>query len=391
MKRKMYGGADFRFAKSIEELQTIGRRRIPNFCMEYIEGGSDDELTLERNRTAFDKVGFVPKTLIDVSARSQMIDIFGKPSASPFLIGPTGFSGLVAKQGDLALAKAAAAAGIPFVLSNASTMKFSEVAEQSGARLWMQIYLYRTREHVRKLVERLKNFGIEAIVVTTDSAIYGNREWDLRNYVRPLELNWRNKIDVAMHPRWIYDVLVPAGVPRFANLEGVLEPGKDSVKGAATAIGKELDPSLSWADIQWLRDIWPGRLIIKGIMRADDAQKAVSLGADAIVLSNHGGRQLDGAMSSFETLQEVCTAVDGRLLVMLDGGFRRGTDILKARALGAHSAWVGRATTYGLAAGGEDGVSHAISLLKAEIDRGLGLLGCADIRELDTDYVRVVQ
>ena len=391
MKRKLYGGTDYRRAKSVDELRAIAARRIPNFCLEYVEGGSDDEATLSRNRTAFQNLAFVPKTLIDVSVRSQAIELFGKPSAGPFMIGPTGFSGLVAKDGDLALAKAAAAAGIPFILSNASTMNFARVAEESGARLWMQIYLYRTRDFVRKLVERLIAHQIEAIVVTTDSAIYGNREWDLRNYAKPLVLNWRNKLDVALHPRWLFDVMVPKGVPKFANLEGLLEPGKDSVQGAASAIGQELDPSLSWQDIQWLRDLWPGKLIIKGIMCPQDAQRAVAVGADAIVLSNHGGRQLDGAASAFECLRDVCAAVKGAIPVMLDGGFRRGTDILKAIALGAHAVLLGRATTYGLAAGGQAGAAHAIALLACEVDRSLGLLGCADIKDLDASFVKTTR
>jgi (S)-mandelate dehydrogenase len=193
---------------------------------------------------------------------------------------------------------------------------------------------------------------------------------------------------VMLHPRWIFDVLVPHGVPRFANLGDMLPPGQDSVQGAASAIAKELDPSLNWADIRWLRDLWPGKLIVKGVMCVEDAVTAAKSGADGIVLSNHGGRQLDGAISSMEILPEVAAAVGSQLTVMLDGGFRRGSDIVKARALGADAVLLGRATTYGLAAGGEAGVAHAINLLKTEVDRVVGLLGCSDLSQLDTSYIR---
>ena len=388
MKRRLYKGTDYRRAHSIDELREVARRRVPNFCFEYVEGGSDDEVTLKRNRSVFEEIGFVPRTLVDVSARSQAVDLFGKPSAAPFMIGPTGFSGLLTREGDLALARAAASAGIPYILSNASTMRLEEVVQRAGGRVWMQLYLYRTRDYAARLVDRMKAIGIEALVVTTDSAIFGNREWDRRNYARPLKLDLRNTIDVMLHPRWIFDVLVPHGVPRFANLGDMLPPGQDSVQGAASAIAKELDPSLNWADIRWLRDIWPGKLIVKGVMCVEDAVTAAKSGADGIVLSNHGGRQLDGAISSMEILPEVAAAVGSQLTVMLDGGFRRGSDIVKARALGADAVLLGRATTYGLAAGGEAGVAHAINLLKTEVDRVVGLLGCSDLSQLDTSYIR---
>jgi (S)-mandelate dehydrogenase len=388
MKRRLYKGTDYRRTHSIDELREVARRRVPNFCFEYVEGGSDDEVTLKRNRSVFGEIGFVPRTLVDVSARSQAVDLFGKPSAAPFMIGPTGFSGLLTREGDLALARAAASAGIPYILSNASTMRLEDVVRRAGGRVWMQLYLYRTRDYAARLVDRMKAIGIEALVVTTDSAIFGNREWDRRNYARPLKLDLRNTIDVMLHPRWIFDVLVPHGVPRFANLGDMLPPGQDSVQGAASAIAKELDPSLNWADIRWLRDLWPGKLIVKGVMCVEDAVTAAKSGADGIVLSNHGGRQLDGAISSMEILPEVAAAVGSQLTVMLDGGFRRGSDIVKARALGADAVLLGRATTYGLAAGGEAGVAHAINLLKTEVDRVVGLLGCSDLSQLDTNYIR---
>jgi (S)-mandelate dehydrogenase len=388
MQRHLYGGSDFRRAQNIEELRVIARRRIPNFSFEYVEGGAEDEVTLRRNRTVFEEIALLPRTLVNVAERRQGIDLFGKPSASAFLIGPTGFNGLLTHRGDVALARAAAQAGIPFVLSNASTVSLEDVAKEAGGRVWMQLYLYRTREYAARLVDRIDKVGLEALVVTTDSAIFGNREWDRRNYRRPLELTLRNTIDVALHPRWLFDVMVPHGVPRFKNLGDLLPPGQDSARGAASALARELDPSLNWDDILWLRRLWPRKLIIKGILTVEDALLAAETGADGIVLSNHGGRQLDGAISGMEILPDVVAAVGDRLTVLIDGGFRRGSDIVKARLLGAHAVMLGRATLYGLAAGGEPGARHAIEILTTEIDRVLGLLGFSDINHMDAQCVR---
>ena len=388
MLRRFYTGRDPRRAHSIEDLRAMAARRVPNFCFEYIEGGAEEEATLRRNRDVFSEIAFKPRSLIDVSRRNIGIDLFGRRSAAPFMIGPTGFSGLLAHEGDIALASAAAAAGIPFILSNASTVPLERVIEAAGGRMWMQVYMYRTRDFVAKLAERAERAGVEALVVTTDSAIYGKREWDLRNYARPLKLNPRNTLDVLAHPRWMLEVLWPHGMPRFANLGDLLPPGKDSVSGAATALAKELDPSLSWEDLRWLRDRWPRRLIIKGLLHPEDARQAVAIGADGIVLSNHGGRQLDGAVSAMDVLPEVVEAVKGRLAIMLDGGFRRGSDIVKAMALGADAVLVGRATTWGLAAGGRAGADRAIEILMNEVDRVIGLLGCDNIAALGHEQVQ---
>lgn len=388
MQRRLYIGSDPRRAHSIEELRAMAARRVPHFCFEYIEGGSEEEATLRRNRDVFSEIAFKPRSLVDVSRRDIGINLFGRRSAAPFMIAPTGFSGLLAHEGDIALAKAAAGAGIPFILSNASTVPLEKVIEAAGGRVWMQVYMYRTRDFVAQLAERAERAGVEALVVTTDSAIYGKREWDLRNYAKPLKLDVRNLIDVLAHPRWMKEVLWPNGMPRFANLGDLLPPGKDSVSGAASALAKELDPSLSWEDIRWLRDRWPRRLIIKGLLHPDDAKRAASLGADGIVLSNHGGRQLDGAVSAMDVLPDVVDAVKGRLAVMLDGGFRRGSDIVKAMALGADAVLVGRATTWGLAAGGRAGADRAVEILMTEIDRVIGLLGCSSIASLDHQSVQ---
>ncbi|QNB05508.1 alpha-hydroxy-acid oxidizing protein [Herbaspirillum frisingense] len=389
MKRRLYTGPEVQRAQSIEELRAIARKRVPNFCFEYVEGGAEEEISLRHNREVFSRIAFVPRTLVDVSVRSQQRRLFGKDVASPFLIGPTGFSGLLAREGDVAMARAAGQAGVPFVLTNVSTTSLEDVVRRSGAQVWQQVYLYRDRDFVADVARRAQAAGIDTLVLTTDSAVYGKREWDLRNFSSPRQLDWRNKIDVLCHPRWLIDILYPHGFPRFANLGDLLPAGQTSVRGAAAAIlGQSLSPALDWRDVEWLRGIWPGNLVLKGVMQAQDAQHAVALGVDGIVLSNHGGRQLDGALSTMDVLPEVVAAVKGQLTVMLDGGFRRGADIVKAIALGADAVLLGRATTYGLAAGGEAGAARALEILRSEVDRVLALLACPDIAQLDASYLR---
>lgn len=388
MRRQFYAGMDYRRARSIEELRLIAQRRTPNFCFEYVEGGAEDEVTLRRNRQVFDDIAFLPKTLVGVARRNQGIDLFGQRMSAPFAIAPTGFNGMLTHQGDLKMAQAAAKAGIPFTLSNVSNTSLEEIADKAGGTLWMQVYVYRTRDFARKIVERAKHAGFSGLVVTTDMPVYGNREWDLRNFRKPLKLDMRNLVDVSLHLRWLFDVLVPHGMPRFKNLGDLLPPGQDSAKGASAVLGRELDPSLLWDDIRWLRDLWPGALIVKGVSTAQDALTAAECGADGIVISNHGGRQLDGSVSPMEVLTEIAASVKGRTSILIDSGFRRGTDILKAKAMGADAVLIGRAGLYGLAAGGEAGAAHAIDILKMEVDRTLGLLGCPDIAGLTSESLR---
>jgi len=367
----------------------MARQRLPNFCFEYVEGGAEEEVSLRRNREVFTRIGFLPRTLVNVSVRTQRCQLFGQEIASPFLIGPTGFSGLLAREGDVAMARAANIAGVPFVLTNVSTTALEEVVRRSGAQVWQQVYLYRDREFVASIARRALAAGISTLVLTTDSVVYGKREWDLRNFSGPRKLDWRNKLDVLAHPRWMIDILYPHGFPHFANLGDLLPKGQTSVRGAAAAIlGQSLSPALDWHDVEWLRGIWPGRLVLKGVMHVKDAQRAVQAGVDGIVLSNHGGRQLDGALSTMDVLPEVVAAVKGQLAVMLDGGFRRGADIVKAIAMGADAVLLGRATTYGLAAGGQAGAERALEILRSEVDRVLALLACPDINQVDSSYLR---
>jgi (S)-mandelate dehydrogenase len=387
MQRRLYVGTDVTRASSIEELRAMARRRVPNFAFEYVEGGAEDEETLRRNREAFANVALLPRTLVDVKERSQAVTLFGRPSASPFLIGPTGFNGMLSDQADLALARAAREAGVPFVLSHVSTTPLERVAAEAGGRIWMQLYPFKDREVVRRLIERAAAAGCEALVVTTDCPLFGNREWDRRNYRAPMKLDARNLLDVLLHPRWIADVLVPNGVPRFGNLDDVLPPGQNTARNAAAFLSRQMDPSLNWRDLDWLRSLWPGKLVVKGILVPDDARRAESCGADGIILSNHGGRQLDGAVSAFEVLPEVAAALGPQVTLLVNGGFRRGADVVKAVALGAHAVLLGRATLYGVAAGGQAGAARALAILRAGVDRVIGLLGCPDIAALDAGYL----
>lgn len=391
MKRRRYAGTDYRKALNIQDLEGIAQRRLPNFVFEYLQGGADDERALHHNRAVFDDYRFMPRTLTRVGPRDLSTTLLGRQHALPLVIGPTGYNGMLSRDGDIKLATAASGANIPFVLSNVATTSLEDIAAVEGLNAWMQIYFYRDRDYVRKLVDRCQAAHYETIVVTTDSAIYGNREWDLRNFRKPMQPTLRNLLHLLMRPRWIADVLIPDGMPTFKNLDDLLPPGKQSVQGASAVIGQQLDSTLNWDDIAWLRDRWPGKLIIKGILSPDEAEQAASLGVDALVLSNHGGRQLDHACSPVEVLPEARQRVGQRCQLFVDSGFRRGTDVVKALALGADAVWLGRTTLYGLAAGGQPGVEHALDILHREIDRTIGLLGVERIADLKASMLVVGQ
>ena len=380
--RKFYSGKNFQRALSIEELRLIGQRRVPNFAFEYVEGGAETETALQRNLDAFKRYSLLPSTLINTESRNQNISLFGKPSRSPLIISPTGLNGLLHQRGDIALAKAAAAAGIPFSLSTVSNARMEDVAAEAGGRLWMQLYMMNDRDTARDIIARADKAGYEALIFTTDANVFGRREWDLRNYKQPGQLTLRNKLDVAIHPRWIRDVLMPHGIPMFENVLEYLPEDMRTVKGGVVSLPGLLAPNISWEDMKWIRDMWPRKLILKGVLTTADAQRAASLGCDGIILSNHGGRQLDSSVAPIEVLPEIVNSVGEQLTVLIDSGFRRGSDVLKALALGADGVMIGRPALYGLAAGGQAGVEHALSLLMQEIDRVLGQLGCCSLADL---------
>lgn len=381
--RKFYRGKDYRRALSIEELRLIGQRRIPNFSFEYVEGGAETETALQRNLDVFSRYSFKPSTLVNTEGRKSDISLFGKPSPSPLLISPTGLNGLLHHRGDIALAKAAAKAGIPFCLSTVSNATLEDVSTEAGGRLWMQLYMMNDRNIARDIITRAEKAGYEALIFTTDANVFGRREWDLRNYRQLGKLSARNILDVALHPRWISDVMIPHGIPLFENVLDYLPPEMRTVKGGVASLPGMLAPNISWDDLRWIRDMWPRKLILKGVLNVADAQQAASLGCDGVILTNHGGRQLDSCVAPIEVLKEIRQAVGEQLTILIDSGFRRGSDVLKAIALGADAVMIGRPTLYGLAAGGQPGVEHALNLLTEEIDRVLGQLGCRSLAELN--------
>jgi (S)-mandelate dehydrogenase len=330
----------------------------------------------------------VPQTLIDTSGRSLGTSVFGRPCSAPLAIAPTGLNGMLHPGGDIALARAAAGFGIPYTLSTLSTTRLEDVAAKAGGRLWMQLYVMKNRAIAEDIMARAAAAGYEALLFTSDANVFGSREWDKRNYVRPGKPRLRAILDAARHPRWLIEVLLRKGIPQFHNIEAFLPPGAASAIGGSTIIPQMFEPTITWTDIAWLRRHWPGKLIVKGVLSVADARRAADAGCDGIVLTNHGGRQLDHCVAPIEVLGEIAAAVGDRLTIIVDSGFRRGSDIAKALALGAHTVMIGRAALYGLAADGERGVRRALDMLAVELDRVLGQLGCRSVAELQASLLR---
>jgi len=388
MKRAYYGGSDFRRAITIEELRRVACRAVPNFTFEYVEGGAEDEVALRRNRDVFERIAWLPRTLAGVGTPDLATEILGDACHLPLVVAPTGFNGMLWPQGDLALAKAAAEAGIPFTLSTVSNYSLAKMTAEVPGGVWFQLYPFKDPKAVDHLVGRAQEAGCRTMVVTTDVPVLGAREWDQRNYRAPMKLGLRSVFDVLAHPRWLRRVMVPHGAPQFENLKELLPPGAHSALAGVRFMGTQINAKLSWEDMERLRRRWQGKLVLKGILCVEDARRAVDVGADGIVLTNHGGRQLDSCVSGVELLPAVSAEVGGKLAILVDGGFRRGSDVLKAIALGAHGVMIGRAALYGLAAGGQAGVSHALGLLRTEMERTLALLGCRNLGELGRHLIR---
>ena len=376
-------------AYNIEDLREIARRRVPKGMFEFVDRGAEDEVALRNNRTAFERIRLQPRALVDVSRRSQEITLFGKPQKMPIAIAPTGSAGLMWHDGEIALARAAAAAGIPFTLATGSMTAMEAIAAQAGGRLWFQLYMWPDRSLSHKLVERASTAGFEALVVTVDGAVSGNREYNLRNgFTVPFSFTRRNVSDVLMHPEWLLGVLAryvfTTGMPRYENYPSEF---KHRITAQPMGKGMLLNDSLNWDDLRVLRRMWPRTLIVKGILHPRDAGLAADCGADGIVVSNHGGRNLDSSMAPIEVLPEIVDAVGKRITVIVDSGFRRGSDVVKALALGARAVLIGRPTLYGTAAGGAAGAARAIAIFREEIDRVLALRGCPGIAALDREYL----
>lgn len=383
----MAGGNDFG-CYNIADLRKLAKSRLPLGVWEYVERGVEDELGLARNRAGFEAVTFRPRVLRNVEAVDPSTTLLGTPSSFPLAVAPTGAAGLLWFKGDLALATAAARAGVPFTICSASTMDMEQIA-QAGGRLWFQLYMWADRALSLAAIDRAQGLGCEALLVTLDLPVQPNREYLYRNgFGTPFRINPTNMLDILTHPRWLLAVMgryaLNGGIPSQANLPDRL---RNRVTQAAHPGAHFKQDNLDWDEVAQLRDRWQGKLVLKGILRPDDAERAVKLGADGIVVSNHGGRGLDGSISSMEALPAIVAATAGKLEVLIDSGVRRGSDVVKAVTLGAKGVLAGRAALYGLAAGGEDGVVRALDLLKAETLRTMAMLGARTIEEVDGDLL----
>jgi (S)-mandelate dehydrogenase len=381
--RRYHAGPDFLRAHSIAELAHMARRRLPHFAWEYLEGGAEEELTLRRNRQAFAEVSLLPRTLVPWETPDTRRTLFGHEQALPMAIAPTGYNGMLHRDADIHLARAATERGLPFSLSTVSTSSMEQiVAAVPDVNLWFQLYSMTDPKVQEDLLQRAEAVGCKTLLLTTDAVLLGNREWDKRNFARPRQLSLRNKLDVLRHPRWIKQALWPHGMPSMANLDRYLPADQRNAAGAAHFIGEKMEKHLSWDFLARLRERWPHRLLLKGVMHPQDAEHAVKLGLDGIVVTNHGGRQLDGVPATLDCLPAIVGVARGKLSIILDSGIRRGTDILKACALGADAVLLGRATLYGVAVGGQAGAGHALDLLSNELRLALTLLGQPDLNQL---------
>jgi (S)-mandelate dehydrogenase len=379
--------ARWRLAKTrnIADLRRLAKRRLPRAIFDFIDGGAEDECTLRDNRAAFERIRLAPRALVDVSHIVTRRDLLDRSAELPLVIGPTGAAGFTWPHGDLALAKVAAAAGIPFVLSTSSSVSIESIASQTDGRRWFQCYIFRQREVSAKLIARAMAADYEALIITVDFPVGGNRERDhLNDFSMPFRYTARNLADFISHFGWA-TMLLANGTPKLSNLEG-FALSNDAV-AVASSVGRNYDASFDWEDLQHIRDIWPRKLIVKGVVRPDDAERLLSIGVDGIVVSNHGGRQLDGGPATLDALPAVVAAIHGRIAVFMDGGIRRGSDMVKALALGADGVFVGRPTLYGLGAGGEQGAGKAIDILRSEFIRTLQLCGVNDVNSLGPDLL----
>ncbi|MGC2201332.1 MAG: alpha-hydroxy acid oxidase [Stellaceae bacterium] len=382
--RRLYAGTNPDRAVTVEDLRAMAHRRLPGFALEYLEGGSEDEASLTRNIAALAEWRFLHRSMADVSRRDISTTLFGRKMALPVAVAPTGLNELFWPHADLRLAQAAAEAGIPFAQSTMSNDGMSRVARVPGLRYWWQLYVFGLPEIRETLIERARNNGCEALIVTVDAQIYGNREWHSRTMSDPTALTLSSKLDALMHPRWLAGGILTHGMPRFENVIEFVPKDRRRFFDSARWIRSQMDRALSWQTIARIRERWPRKLIIKGLLSIEDVVKAAEIGADAVAISNHGGRQLDWAVAPLDLLPATRQAVGDRIAILVDGGMRRGTDVIKAVALGADAVLVGRAVLYGVAAAGKDGAKRALTIFREEIERDLGLLGVPSIAELSS-------
>ncbi|MEE9938087.1 alpha-hydroxy acid oxidase [Achromobacter xylosoxidans] len=373
---------------SIERLRLAARARLPRPVFDFFDGGAEDEITLRENAGAFQRLRLAPRVLRDVSRVDATAMLVGAPAALPCAIAPTGAVGFGWRGGDVALARAAAQAGIPYTLSTSATASIEEIADRAPGRLWFQAYILQDKARLADLIRRAGAAGYEALMITVDLPVGGKRERDLAHGLAfPMKINLRNFFQFARKPAWSLDMLLrrPPAMPSLAGLARVATDRK-AMKSVA---GRNYDPAFKLDDLARLREDWQGKLIVKGVVNALDVDAIVAIGADALVVSNHGGRQLDTGIATLAALPEVIAAARGRVPVLLDGGVRRGSDIFKALALGAAGVLTGRATLYGVLAGGHPGACKALEILRDELARTMQLCGAETLAAIDETMLRM--
>lgn len=382
--RRFYHGTDIGRVQSVAEMAALAQARLPQFAWEYLSGGSEDERTLDSNQRDLASIRLEARTLVPNHPPELNSILCGTESRLPMMIGPSGFNGMLWPNADVELAKAAEAKGVPFCLSTVSNGSMEAVrAAAPDLNFWYQLYPLKDPALNADMLERARQLGISTLVVTTDASVMGNREWDRRSFAKPRVLTFRKKLNVLLHPGWLMRVMIPNGIPMMENLAPYLPEGERSALGAMQFLAEQMDSLLDWDKLARIRDQWQGKLILKGVLHPEDALKALALGLDGIVVSNHGGRQLDGARSSIDALQQIAPLVSGKLSILMDSGIRRGSDIVKAKALGAEGVLLARSTLYGVAAAGQSGVERVLDILEEELARCLNLMGKKSVAELN--------
>jgi L-lactate dehydrogenase (cytochrome) len=373
----------------IEDLRQQARRKVPRAFFDYAEAGSYSQETLRANREDLERIKLRQRVLVDVSQRDLTTTIIGEKVSLPLALAPIGLCGMQHGDGEILACRAAQAAGIPFTLSTMSICSIEDVAQAVGKPFWFQLYVMKDRGFIKALIERAAAAKCSALVLTVDLQVLGQRHCDVRNGMTvPPEIKLANLIDIATKPAWAFSIL-KGKRKTFGNLAGHVR-GMENVKSLAQWTASQFDPTLNWKDVEWVKSVWPGKLILKGILDAEDARTAARTGAAALIVSNHGGRQLDGAPSSISALPKIVDAVGGDIEVMFDGGIRSGQDVLRALALGARSCMVGRSYIYGLGAAGEAGVAKAIEFLGKELDVSMALTGVNSVKDVDRRVIAEV-
>lgn len=372
---------------NLDDFRAMAKKRLPRMIFDYLDGGADDEVTLRRNREAFSNYQLMPRTLRDVGQIDLSTSVLGQNIDLPILLSPTGQTCMFHHSGEAAVVRSAAKANTIYTLSSLSSTSIEAVAAASSGPKWFQIYVWRDRHITKEFIARCRDSGYHGLCLTVDLPVHGNRERDLRNGLTfPASLTARTAVDVLRHSAWLYHYLTGPKI-ELANVAASSNVAAVDQGDLMDYVSRQFDPTVNWDDAAWMIEQWGGPFLIKGIVNAEDAKTAVEIGASGIIISNHGGRQLDFMPPTIDVLPDIARAVEGRAEILLDSGVRRGTDVIKALALGANAVMMGRPYLYALAAGGEAGVDRMFALLRAEITRDMALLGCAKISDLTSDFI----